>query len=94
MSIDFTYTQQEVDVLCKEYYVKGKADGYSRAENDYHKQTEKNRQSSYDCGYQQGKADAIEELKSKADCDRCYECAMADENLDCMLGLKEHNERN
>lgn len=40
-------------------------------------------------GYSDGKADAIEELKSKADCDICYECAMADENLDCMLGLKE-----
>lgn len=42
-------------------------------------------------GYEQGKADTIDELKSKADCGRCYECAMADANLDCMLGLKEQN---
>lgn len=43
-------------------YQKGRADGYSQAENDYHTQTEKDRQSSYDCGYQQGKADGAREF--------------------------------
>lgn len=38
-------------------------------------------------GFIRGKEYAIEELKSKADCNRCFECAMADENLDCMLGI-------
>jgi len=38
-------------------YELGRADGYSQAENDYHKQTEKDRQSAYDCGYQQVRAD-------------------------------------
>lgn len=43
-------------------YNKGRADGYSQAENDYHKQTEKDRKSSYDCGYKQGRNDAIDEI--------------------------------
>lgn len=36
--------------------------GYQQAENDYYNQSEKDRQSSYDCGYQQGRTDAIDEL--------------------------------
>lgn len=43
-------------------YEKGRADGYSQAENDYHKQTEKDRQSSYDCGYAKGKADMLDKI--------------------------------
>lgn len=34
--------------------------GYSKAENDYHAQSEKDRQSSYDCGYEIGYAKAID----------------------------------
>lgn len=47
----------------------------------------------YDCNsideiYQQGRADMVEELKSKADCENteCYNCAMSDGDLNCMLG--------
>lgn len=40
-----------------EIYERGKSDGYKKAENDYHTQTEKDRQSSYDCGYEKGKSD-------------------------------------
>lgn len=53
--------------------------GYSQAETDYHKQTEKDRQSAFDCGYQQGRADAIDEFKVRLleSCDggeECIEC--------------------
>ena len=34
--------------------------GYSKAENDYHAQSEKDRQSSYDCGYEAGYSKAID----------------------------------
>ena len=34
--------------------------GYSKAENDYHAQSEKDRQSSYDCGYDAGYSKAID----------------------------------
>ena len=34
--------------------------GYSKAENDYHAQSEKGRQSSYDCGYDAGYNKAID----------------------------------
>lgn len=34
--------------------------GYSKAESDYHVQSEKDRQSSYDCGYEVGYAKAID----------------------------------
>lgn len=45
----------------EESYQKGRADGYSQAENDYHKKTEKDRQSAFDCGYEKGREDAIDE---------------------------------
>lgn len=35
--------------------------GYSKAENDYYAQSEKDRQSSYDCGYEIGYNKAIDE---------------------------------
>ena len=36
--------------------------GYSKAESDYHAQSEKDRQSSYDCGYEVGYAKAIDDF--------------------------------
>ena len=36
--------------------------GYSKAENDYYVQSEKDRQSSYDCGYEVGYAKAIDDF--------------------------------
>ena len=36
--------------------------GYSKAENDYHAQSEKDRQSSYDCGYDAGYNRAIDDF--------------------------------
>lgn len=38
--------------------------GYSKAENDYHAQSEKDRQSYYDCGYEVGYVKAIDDAKS------------------------------
>lgn len=45
--------------------------------------------------YDKGRADAIEELKSKTDCENseCYNCAMADGDMNCMLGLLELKEQ-
>lgn len=36
--------------------------GYTKAENDYHAQSEKDRQSSYDCGYELGYSKAIDDF--------------------------------
>lgn len=36
--------------------------GYLKAENDYHAQSEKDRQSSYDCGYELGYSKAIDDF--------------------------------
>ena len=36
--------------------------GYSKAENDYHAQSEKDRQSSYDCGYDVGYSKALDDF--------------------------------
>ena len=36
--------------------------GYSKAENDYHAQSEKDRQSSYDCGYDTGYSQSIDDF--------------------------------
>ena len=41
--------------------------GYSKAETDYHAQSEKDRQSSYDCGYEVGYGKAIDDLISKCE---------------------------
>lgn len=46
-------------------YKQGRADGYSKAETDYYKQSEKDRQSAYDCGYEKGRADKYQEIASK-----------------------------
>lgn len=51
----------------KSGYDKGRADGYSQAENNYHIQTEKDRQSSYNCGYQQGAREFAEWLPQHFD---------------------------
>ncbi len=40
--------------------------GYKKAENDYHAQSEKDRQSSYDCGYEVGYAKAIDDFTEKS----------------------------
>lgn len=45
-------------------YKQGRADGYSQAETDYYKQSEKDREIAYDCGYEKGRANAIEEVKT------------------------------
>lgn len=39
--------------------------GYLKAENDYHAQSEKDRQSSYDCGYELGYSKAIDDFKEE-----------------------------
>ena len=41
--------------------------GYSKAETDYHAQSEKDRQSSYDCGYVIGYKQAIDDLIAKCE---------------------------
>lgn len=52
-------------------YELGKADGYHKAENDYFAKTQKDRENAYNCGYEKGGADAIEELLKKL----CIGCA-------------------
>lgn len=44
-----------------EAYQQGRADGYSKAENDYFSHSQKDREDAYNCGYDKGKADAIDE---------------------------------
>lgn len=46
------------------YYNLGRENGYSKAENDYYAQSEKDRQSSYDCGYEVGYVKGIDDAKS------------------------------
>lgn len=43
----------------------GRAEGYHQAEIDYHAKSERDRQSAYECGYEQGKLDAIDEILAK-----------------------------
>lgn len=58
MGVDFTYTQQEVDVLCKAYFEKGRAEALKEAfDKTYNK--------AYDSGYQQGRADKYQEITAE-----------------------------
>ena len=45
----------------------GRAEGYSKAENDYFAQSQKDREDTYNCGYAIGRQDALDELKGKKD---------------------------
>lgn len=89
--------QRDMDIA----YQKGRADGYSQAENDYHKQTEKDRQVAYDCGYEQGIVDNYEKIRAdmldkiiRAMKDR-YHCVedLCDESLDCTECVVRYLER-
>lgn len=55
----------DVNIAYEKGKLKGRADGYSQAEKDYYKQTKIDKQSSYNRGYQQGSADAIEEYRKE-----------------------------
>lgn len=62
---------------CKVGNIEGFNKGYSKAENDYHAQSEKDRQSSYDCGYEVGYSKSIDDFadrlchKIKSEIDDC-----------------------
>lgn len=43
-------------------YEKGRAEGYSKAENDYFAQSQKDREDTYNCGYAIGRRNTIDEL--------------------------------
>lgn len=67
-------------------YELGKADGYHSAETDYFKHTEKDRQDSFNCGYEQG----VKEAFTKAI--EAIELAKLDNNIrstDWYFGLDE-----
>ena len=70
--------------------------GYSKAENDYYAQSEKDRQSSYDCGYEVGYAKAIdvacEYLKCEWAVDNLQTCDDFDKIAE-QLKAGEQNER-
>lgn len=44
-------------------YNKGRADGYHKAENDYFENSQKDRTDAYNCGYEVGRIDAIDEFQ-------------------------------
>ena len=56
---------QCADKLFKEYEDKIRADGYHKAESDYFAKTQKDREDAYNCGYETGRADAINEFLEK-----------------------------
>jgi len=62
------------DKLLEEYEGKIRADGYHKAENDYFAKTQKDRENAYNCGYEIGKADAIEAFKSAILSQFCARC--------------------
>lgn len=47
--------------------IEGFNKGYCKAENDYHAQSEKDRQSSYDCGFVEGYNKEIDDLIAKCE---------------------------
>lgn len=65
----------ELAQIAEEAEERGFSKGYSKAENDYHTQSENDRQGSYDCGYEVGYNKAIDdfvvEIEKEYDNDDC-----------------------
>ena len=56
--------------------------GYSKAENDYYVQSEKDRQSSYDCGYEAGYFNGIYAYMNKL-CNHCIQQSNECDKFEC-----------